>query len=42
MITVKRNKTLNKITFFKDGIQVYPENISGNIARFENDILIKF
>jgi len=38
----KRDKTTNKLTFWKDNIQVYPVSIKGNIAKFETGEIILF
>jgi len=38
--TYKRNPQTNKVTFFKNGVQVYDFTISGNIVRFSNGDLI--
>jgi len=38
---IKNSKT-NKVSFYLNGVKVYPVSVSGNIAEFKNGELIIF
>mgnify|MGYP003400585703 CR=1 FL=1 len=40
MITTKKDKLTNKVTFFRNSSQVFDFTISGNIVEFSNGELI--
>ncbi len=42
MITTTKDIKTNKVSFYQDGLQVFPISISGNIAEFSNGEMIIF
>lgn len=39
-MTVTKDRKTNKVKFWENGQQVYPINVSGNIAEFANGEMI--